>query len=430
MGYVVSFILFVLEHISYKNDKAWYSPNCFFCLLWALISLLAQMRLFGLFAVEFRTWCIILFGSLSFYSGAMLAKKYKIKLFNNAFSNNNFEQKPFLTKRLFHILMLIYILLESSSLFRVIPLLLSGVSLGDIRAASFGYGNVDVVSNFNLNGGIFTYIGIFKEYLSIVLLAYGIYLFLSKKKMKYLIMVIIPVVISSITTGGRYILINLALDLVVCLGILKKGTGIKETVKKSFSSKKIWYLLVIVFCSVVYITIKRGTEITGVFEMFYVYLCGGVKLLDLHVNRIQSSGVIGFPFSGLYGFWSLILPILKNLDIPNPYGYTMVQQYVMKGQAWLQIGENLYSNAFLSTFYYLYADLRWIGLLVGMGFLGFLSGRFYRKVCTNMNDTNIVMYLIIVQMLFKTIQQFPFTSEPYVLVFCIYLFRKLKFKRS
>ena len=47
-----------------------------------------------------------------------------------------------------------------------------------------------------------------------------------------------------------------------------------------------------------------------------------------------------------------------------------------------------------------YADFRWLGVMMGMLLFGVIAGHYYRKATTD-NNTSIVPYLIISQMMIK-----------------------------
>ena len=81
----------------------------------------------------------------------------------------------------------------------------------------------------------------------------------------------------------------------------------------------------------------------------------------------------------------------------------------------------------LAPFYYLYADFRIFGIIIGMTVFGLIAGYIYRKAKDLNDETSVIFYLIISQMIFKTIYGYPFASKIYfwaiILMFIIYAYQ-------
>ena len=94
----------------------------------------------------------------------------------------------------------------------------------------------------------------------------------------------------------------------------------------------------------------------------------------------------------------------------------------MDTQTYREIGDELVTNAFITPFYHLYADFRWIGVIVGMFLFGAVAGYLYKKAKYYMDGTQIVYYLIISQMIFKTLQTYPLTMKEYIFALAAMIF--------
>lgn len=74
------------------------------------------------------------------------------------------------------------------------------------------------------------------------------------------------------------------------------------------------------------------------------------------------------------------------------------------------------TNAFITPFYHIYADFRWVGLVIGMFIFGSIASNIYKKVRYYADGEHIAYYLILAQMIFKTLQTYPLASKNYVVI--------------
>ena len=123
------------------------------------------------------------------------------------------------------------------------------------------------------------------------------------------------------------------------------------------------------------------------------------------------------PFtSAIWGFWALFLPLIHAIGIPYPDWYLSLSNSVMNTQEQMLIGDNIYFNAFSTPFYYLYADARWLGVIIGMYIFGLFARRMYELVETSKSHQSFCFYLIVCQMSFNTIFSYPFVNKGYLLI--------------
>lgn len=217
---------------------------------------------------------------------------------------------------------------------------------------------------------------------------------------------------------------ELVIELLVCIGFYKYcGKSIGIQISKRL---KIWVKRVIVILGaiVIVLTVIRGAKLNEIFEKYYRYLCGNIIFLDLHIKQLDNSGFLSLGYAGLYGLFSFILPYLNSIGFNYPNLYLKTISEVLNTQDFLQIGDKLYTNAFITPFYHLYADFRFLGVAFGMFIFGVIAGKVYRRALIERTHTRITFYLIICQMLFKTLQLYPFSMKPYIVSIVIILFYK------
>lgn len=183
-------------------------------------------------------------------------------------------------------------------------------------------------------------------------------------------------------------------------------------------------MIVILGAIVIVLTVIRGAKLNEIFEKYYRYLCGNIIFLDLHIKQLDNSGFLSLGYAGLYGLFSFILPYLNSIGFNYPNLYLKTISEVLNTQDFLQIGDKLYTNAFITPFYHLYADFRFLGVAFGMFIFSVIAGKVYRRAFIERTHTRITFYLIICQMLFKTLQLYPFSMKPYIVSIVIILFYK------
>lgn len=414
MGYLVSGILVFLAWILYKKNETIAAPEVLFCVEWSFISFLASLRLFGLYEVSWMTWMIALAGSLSFLFGASFGKRIIVKYSINEEMEN---VDVFLMSKkcfwFFLIIMTIYVLYDFSQTYQYLA---AGYSLGQIREASVGMS--EIVGYNRRTGALAEYIEIIIGVMELLVVASGITYFISdvKKNYKMILGVLFFETLYALTNGGRYGLAYIIIETLVGYFIYKSIKGQMQISLPKAVKRWMKRILVFIISMILIITLMRGAETSELIQKYYRYICGNMVFLDLHINKLNEMGYWSFSYAGLYGFWSIILPVLNSLGITYPENYLETITKVMDTQTFQKIGDNLVTNAFITPFYHIYADFRWVGLVIGMFIFGSIAGNIYKKARYYADGEHIAYYLILAQMIFKTLQTYPLASKNYVVV--------------
>ena len=430
MGYIVSAFLFLMGIVTYKKQKTLASPDVLYCFEWGLITLLASLQLFTLYAASEKTWFIILFGSIFYLLGTSFGSKIKLSQgYSDTEDMKNYENQ-LMSKKTFWILLIglsVYYLLQFR---QTIEFMSAGFTLGQIRDA--GVGNTQIEGYVRNTGALAEYFNLACAVVELFTVASGItYFFLDTKRHgKMLLGVLALEILASVTNGGRYALAYLVIEVFIGYSIFKK-TGNRIDVFLSKRIKRmVKRILTLLFSVIVFVTLIRGVQTNELITKFYRYICGNVVFLDLHIQDLDATGFWSCSFAGCYGFWAVILPILNRMGISYPDIYIQTISTVMDGQVFRKIGESLYTNAFITPFYHLYADFRWFGVIFGMFLFGAVAGYFYRKATYTMDALSIVNYLIIGQMVFKSLHTFPLASKVYAMgIFVIFYLNARERKR-
>ena len=419
MGLFVSIILLLLGIYSHRAHK-WWSPDTLFCYMWAVITFFSSLHLYTMYESSDKVYLIVLWGVLFYFLGTRISMRAAIKAKNVA------SYRDFISPKLFWFLLFFLFAALIGSFMQSYYLLMSGEELGAIRDAT--YGNDDSVGIKVDTGVTGIILDLVIHLLSPLVCAAGILYFtrFGVKKIHYFIMVLLFVVMQSFTDGGRFGLVFLIIELIIGFNLV--NSFVKN--ERKTSPKFILIFVAILLFFVFLISFMRGiTETDIFFTKYYRYLCGDIAFFDSHLPAIDTSNHWSLLGSSFWGFWSIVLPFLRGffgMEYPDWYLYT--EKYIMDTQEFRQIGTNMWTNAFSTPFYYPYADAGWIGVAVALLLLGLITGKIYIKAIKEQSAKYIIMYLIICQILFNTIFQYPFVNKGYVTIFLLLLLSRSKLR--
>ncbi len=376
--------------------------------LWGAISLFASFRLYTLYAASNKTWFLILIGTLCFGLGCKAATKVNFNILKN-----NSHQITTINTKYFWCMAIFTLLYGFGDMAVSIILMKSGVGLQEIRSAGFGLS--DDVTGVAPKSAMATFIGmlVFGP-IQTLTVALGIYFFLTKSSNNviYIITAFFIVLEKSIATGGRFDLAYFVIELLVAYKII----GRHYISKRIRRLTKLYFLLGV--SSILLITVLRNSDTSVMLQKYYRYFCGNVIFFDLRVEMLDNNGFMTLGYAALYGFFYPVFLILNNLiGLPYPSRYLEMSKIVLNTQEFAQIGDEMTTNAFSTPFYYLYADFRIIGVIIGMFLLGAFCNKMFircqRNLYGNMRPT--IIYMIVVTALFNTIFCFPTVTTAFYL---------------
>lgn len=420
MGYIVGLILACMGVVLHKQRKTWCAPDVLFCYEYATITILASLKLFGMYGVSMKAWGIIMIGSISFIIGVSYAYRHKFILRKERTmetGEHGDKTKPMISNRAFWIIMCCLYIYASKDLMQSISMLKTGVNLDDIRQISVGV--VESDTYIRKGGLIWELIDSFVFATETILIAITIEMFVVdiKRYGKYMFAAVGLVLIHSFSDGGRFGIAYLAIEVLACNALCRRYSSYTGIIIASKTKKYIRYIICFLISIIVLITLMRGTETKELFTKYYRYICGNVVFFDTLIMEIDAKAFYSFSFAGLYGLWATVLPIFHNaFGLAYPETYLNAIKNVMTTQTFRKIGEGMYTNAFATPFYHLYADFRLVGVVFGMLLFGYICGRAYMRTRA-FQTKQVAFYLIIVQMIFKSLQIFPFASKNYFMVF-------------
>lgn len=411
MGYLVAIIIIFTGLLMKKRCNSMVAPEVLFCFFWGFIALAASLKLFGLIEISMKAWLIILIGTFSYVIGCQFKVTFNSKRQYVPRSN---EQFGFISESEFWILTIILIVLLARQLSITLSLLSEGYTMVDIRAGI----DTEIMSKMNSYNEVFLNI---KSAFEIVLMASGIELYFNKAKNNwlYLFVSIFFVLLNSFSDGGRWIIIYFLVDFVVCYFIYRQENIIEN---KNKNNNRIIPLIIVIITMITMISsVTKSRMVGNTLVHFYSYLCCCVPLLDIKTSIIMKQGIISGGMASQWGIWSLFVPVLKRIFGVKTAFYDDVAQFAIIGQNNEFIGTGYY-NAFVSAFYYLYVDFRWLGVIFGMIIFGIISRKTYDYALKVSKGGSCVPYLVICQLIIKSNQNYLLTSSAFIIAFVILIY--------
>ena len=417
MGYIVSFLILIIGIMLQNNKKTWASPDVLFCYLWGIVCLAASFGFYGLYETSLKTWLIILIGVISFCVGAKFTVTFGVKS-NRSIDSDDvlIDSFYYFSARIFWLLFVIVAILMVIELRTSIQLLQQGYSLAMIRDAS--YGMAEIAGYTAKSSSLEVLLGYIRSAIQVILIATGIEYFYNdmKHNKKYLVASLFIVLADTFTDGGRWGIVYFAVEFLVCFNLLK---GQNKSISSMHVSKRMKrrIIAVVLVMLIIMIWVTKARWGGDIWQHFYVYLCGCVPYFDIRNAELCRDGFISFFYAGLNGLWSLILPTIHNWTGIGFDNFYQTMDCVMTTQKVVNIADGQTFNAFITCFWFLYADFRWIGLCFGMFIFGIGSNTVYNNTKTTIGTRSVAPYLIITQMIIKSIQIYPLASSMYVFVF-------------
>lgn len=205
------------------------------------------------------------------------------------------------------------------------------------------------------------------------------------------------VLISILSTGGRFILVNLFYAIVFSLLISSKKTTRKKFIGSVKNYISVVGLTAIVLVLGFYITSLRVSIgnlnlLSSYIKTIYLYFFGGFHFFETIIATYNIIPINIFGFSLLRGFLEPIISILSFLtNFNSPEFFSSVLYYTEPS---LDIGNFTFYNAFSTAYFYGYVDSGLFGIVFIFFIIGILSKYFYNNISSSNNFYFYSVYIL------------------------------------
>lgn len=410
MQYLAILICAMCWLISWQKEKNIYNPLTVMSGLWLVITVLASMRLYGLYEADSIVYLLIAVGIASFGLGCAVKRRTRFVIDSNRRQSSTelIENTDVgrVKKTILHVLCIVSVVMMIYPDYLAIQSLLSsGWNMSIIRSEfDMSYSNIVLRLIYN-------YIVLPFSFASGPIFASMI--FLGKQRDKIVIFSVSFIVFSRlINEGGRVIILYFLLSIIVAYMMTKNRN-------KEFKKKKTGIIFLVAICVYAVIAVTNSRTDQSLFEHGYSYLCGSVPHLSIRLKEVDSQGVLTYGTASVFGYVDFFFTMLENIGFPYP-SFIKETSSLVNGvvQTTVQISSNnLTFNAFVSPFYYMYCDGRIWGVIMEMFIYGMVSFHFYKKLKVRKSYRNLSVYLLILQGLVFSFVRIQFAVVHYALAF-------------
>lgn len=416
VGYFTALILFVIMIFTYYYDKRICNLITPFCGLWALITFLSSLGLYGMLDVNDIAYIIILVSVLSFVVGYYMLKDKHI-IFSTK-NKQSYETRIRTFKLAYNHIFAIQVF---STLFllnlfsRALVYLLQDNGWNTVR---------DMYQGYNGDSLFFTSIEkmindvLVSPFMFVTICILTVMIFEKEIKKHKLVFFLgwIDLLLYMLMSAGRLFVVTIILFII--LGMSIYSIQIKFSKKKK---RKITILIIV--CIIITLTLtslrKSSIEEWDTIHQIYSYFAITPSILGNWVDYINFNGINTYGMGFLNGIFSVFNIFYGRLGIEIPLK-TLTEAIIQATETFIPVFANKNYNAFVSAFFYFYLDFRWIGVILGGLFIGIVSAQSYLCIKKNRNVYNVMIFLLWSFCLFKTMTRWEPLSPVCILSF-IYL---------
>jgi oligosaccharide repeat unit polymerase len=417
---IILFCLFAAL-TGYIIERNIFNPITLFFTYWAGVLLLVIFGgYYGANVTSTKAYLIIFIGLVSFYVGCLfyyrIDKKYELKQGIEDKGAYDYELRYKLLYVIYGIVIL-FLLYNSKTIFEILK---EGGSFKDVRKLYTNREEYNIVRKSPLNVVFKNFVSTPVVYLSLPVAVVDF--FSGKRNKPLLYMTFTMALLWFINSGGRSVLLWLAMYFVIAMLIYRKQFKL---------SKKIIYIvggLVLALTLLLLFTTSLRKGAFSLVREVFIYFAAPIPHFDYRISVINEMypNVFGFGVSSLNGFIYPILFFLNNLGLmPYPDAYLLIRHLSFEElETVVDIGVRM--NAFATMFYQLYLDGRILGVVVGSSVFGAICNWAYVKMKSTMNQFMVVFYLVLIQKLLFSVVRFYYYQPSHAigLVLLFFIFKK------
>jgi len=408
MDILIICLLLILDIFLLALYKKLYNPAVLFTSFWIAILAAGHFRLLGEDKTSNFTYIVIFIGVFCFAVGGLMAKK-KMRILNDLHKNSaekNRQMTYTLRSKFVYLILGFAVLYSTYNLINLLPLLLNGYSIGDIRQMYLTMGSSDAI-----NSSPFSYFvqNVVFQTCQTSCIIIGCTEYFLNKKVKWLVGALYTVLIAGLMYGSRIIFVDLLLYVTIGMIILNESSD--QARKLTQKQKRMIYIGILgAIGLLVYITTIRQGKGSLWMALYSDYTCS-IRLLDISIEKAVRNGDITW---GVLGIAGLIEPITAILGsslfgglIPTPKAFMILAQYTNE---FIDIGSGQMNNAYVSAFFYFFLDGRIPGVILGGVICGYMATLIYNRISSQKYAAvDLAWFLLIISMIFKSMIRFQFS---------------------
>lgn len=415
---VLSVFLFLIAVLGFLRYRFVLNPVSMMCLLWAILLPLSAYGFYGTRIPQTRTYVIIAVGVGAYLLGIFLGSK-RVKYVIRSQQKGSVLRGYSINYTFLYVIMsisLIYYLIQSIEVFRI------------LRAGnSYAYVRILVASNeknalqsSRLLLALRAFIAVPTTYLAIAILP--IELFYGKRKKTIIFGSVALMLLFIFTNGARSVIMWIAIYFLLVYLVYRRNHEIRIKLSRKYRR---WLMVggTVLLLLMFYMTIFRKGEDVDLGRQMYIYFIAPIPHFDHYIDVVDMSGEYGYGFSSFYG---VVYPFLYILRIIiGSYSDFISNIYYMSFEmmeSGYNLGNSVYMNAFVTTFYQPYLDGRYVGVIVILMIFGYMCSRTFKRTLYNEDLKSMLLYSLLLQKIIFSFVRFYFTQQAQAMCFLFAMF--------
>lgn len=382
IGIILIIFMTIFDYYIYKTV---FSPVFMFNSLFLLIISLSSMRLYNLREYSIKSIEVIVLGMIFFSLGVFCTRIVSHEFLKNQNNVINYDDNLNVNWTFLKILLIVVTTGNVFSIIFSLKFLLGGGSYLELRNMILGYNGAEpLITNPLVN--------ILTRYISgpglTALIPFSIFFLIRKKNIKFSLIILLNLVLATLSSGGRILLVYTIIQLFIGLSYSKKN--IPKKIKKVVIISSI-----IFFISIIVLSNIRSSS--SIYRSFYGYFSGPVVLLSTWMTDVDTYNIHSHGLGFIYPITYLLNSFCNLIGIPNSMLANVVMWQGMPQNDWVGVFPNQSMNAFSTLFYFFYKDFREFGVACFSFLFGSICGFIYFKAFIERKSKYLVYYLLGVQ---------------------------------
>ncbi len=408
---VVIYILVIAGAAGIIKYKEIINPYTLFNVLWILVLLLIDHGNDYIDPPSETALNCIIYGVISFNCSMMVPMaRFKIRKGYDSDNHSEYRINYNLALKFSNISVIVCALLSIQPLVRF----LSGSNFGVIRVDYYTYGNF--LEYFLWYARLYT-ISASRDVIFII----ALFAFITnyKSKFRLLFNAIMLIILESVMSGGRYVLMNAGF-MIFCF-YLRYSDKVRLKPKQKIM---IGCTLIAFFSLIIFFTSNRVTYLYSglspiqlIRQTFYGYFAGSVTYLGRLITTYSADMGTTYGLNFMQGFILPVFTLSGFLGIPSPDVINKVGNLTVKP---LAISAVATLNALPTVFGYFYVDGKMAAVIIESFLFGYLCKKIYYRSVKG-NTIYFAAYLLLVTQILNTSTKWFFYQSDYCFAF-LYLF--------
>lgn len=410
MAWACSIIFLLLAYFGRLIKRRWSNLLTAFAGFFGVTLFLANFRCYGIYGISEDALLIMFIGVILFFLGYTVVCAINQRKNNEMASRLYIETEKIsdiytLRKHIVYIMLLFALAYSVFRLYILFTLLRSGYSYIQIRTIYFNSQTMFEGSLGNRYGRNQLDIYLFQPILLALIIISSISFFTDalnytqKQKVRFAALVFICTAFTAISNGGREILYYFIMIFAFCFFIVKKKQimgGVKLNLSKK--QKRIIRLVVVVaVTAMVLMTFRRSatgeSSIQSLLKTVYIYFTGYIPHFSIRLNALHNTDYT-YGYSLILGLIKLPAAILHRVfGIPISNAFSVAEALTSNLQFRVDIGGGNSFNAYVGPFYYYFADLGYISLVIEAFLFGAICAGIESRFETYPSYLNLFMVL-------------------------------------